>query len=170
MKTNTKEYMHASVEVSLRSIGVIHTPFTEQSGTPIQSRFAREAEGVVELFEPYAGALADLDGFERIWLLYFLDRSKPWEPIVTPYLDTVERGLFATRAPSRPCPIGLTCVQLLAVAERRVTVRGVDVLDGTPLLDIKPYVPKFDAFPESEAGWLDRVNTEDTNADARFSK
>lgn len=69
-------------------------------------RFAREAEGVVE---PYEGALADLEGFGRIWLIYFLDRSRPWEPIVTPYLDTVQRGLFAARAPARPCPIGLTC-------------------------------------------------------------
>ena len=169
MNSKTEEH-HEELTVSLSPIGVIHSPFTEQDGTPIQSRFAREAEGVVELFEPYAEALADLDGFERIWLLFFLDRSRPWKPVVTPYLDTVQRGLFATRAPSRPCPIGLTCVELLSVSERRVILRGVDVLDGTPLLDIKPYVPKFDAFPESKAGWLDRIDTEDTNADARFSK
>lgn len=167
---NTGEHERASTEVSLGPIGVIHSPFTEQDGTPIQSRFAREAEGVAELFEPYVEALTDLDGFERIWLLYFLDRAKPWEPIVTPYLDTVRRGLFATRAPSRPCPIGLTCVQLLSISERRVILRGVDVLDGTPLLDIKPYVPRFDAFPESKAGWLDDVDAEEARADRRFSR
>ena len=89
---------------------------------------------------------------------------------MTPYLDTVQRGLFATRAPSRPCPIGLTCVQLLSIAERRVTVRDVDVLDGSLLLDIKPYVPRFDAFPESKAGWLEQLNREEAKADSRFSK
>jgi tRNA-Thr(GGU) m(6)t(6)A37 methyltransferase TsaA len=157
------------MDVTMRSIGVIHTPFKEQSGTPIQPRFAREAEGLIEVFEPYAEALADIDGFERLWLLFLLDRSKSWQPRVIPYLDTVKRGLFATRAPARPCPIGLSVVELLSVSENRLTVRGVDILDGTPLLDIKPYVNRFDAFPDSRAGWLDAEGIDPTAADSRFS-
>lgn len=169
MGTNCEELRETGVEVGLRSIGVIRTRFAEQAGTPIQPRFARQAEGVVELFEPYAAALSDLDGFERIWLLYHLDRARAWEPLVVPYLDTALRGLFATRAPARPCPIGMSAVELLAIEGRRLRVRGVDVLDRTPLLDIKPYVPRFDAFPESRAGWLDRATAEDASADGRFS-
>jgi tRNA-Thr(GGU) m(6)t(6)A37 methyltransferase TsaA len=148
---------------------VIHTPFSQQTGTPIQPRFAREAEGVVEVFEPYVEALADLDGFERIWLLFLLDRSRPWRPRVIPYLDRAERGLFATRAPARPCPIGLSVVELLSVTGSRLTVRGVDILDRTPLVDLKPYVPRFDSFPDSRAGWLDARGIDPSAADSRFS-
>jgi tRNA-Thr(GGU) m(6)t(6)A37 methyltransferase TsaA len=159
----------AAVDVTMRSIGVIRTPFREQTGTPIQPRFAGEAEGLVEIFEPYVAALADVDGFERIWLLFLLDRARPWQPRVTPYLDTVQRGLFATRAPARPCPIGLSVVELLSIHDNRLRVRGVDIIDGTPLLDLKPYVPRFDAFPDSRAGWLDAKGIEAPDADNRFS-
>jgi tRNA-Thr(GGU) m(6)t(6)A37 methyltransferase TsaA len=156
------------VDVTLSAIGLIHTPFKEQTGTPIQPRFAKDAEGLVEVFPPYMEALADVDGFERIWLLFLLDRSKPWKPRVIPYLDTVERGLFATRAPARPCPIGLSVVRLLSVNGKEIRVRGVDILDETPLLDIKPYVPRFDAFSDSRAGWLDAEGIDPTAADSRF--
>jgi tRNA-Thr(GGU) m(6)t(6)A37 methyltransferase TsaA len=156
------------VDVTLSAIGLIHTPFKEQTGTPIQPRFAKDAEGLVEVFPHYEDALTDVDGFERIWLLFLLDRSKPWKPRVIPYLDTVERGLFATRAPARPCPIGLSVVQLLSVNGNEIRVRGVDILDETPLLDIKPYVPRFDAFSDSRAGWLDAKGIDPTAADSRF--
>lgn len=169
MKDKQESSKDTVVNVSLRSIGTIRTPFKKQAGTPIQPRFAREAEGAVEVFEPYAGALADIEGFERIWLLYLLDRSRSWQPLVVPYLDTVHRGLFATRAPARPCPIGLSLVELLSVEGNRLEVRGVDILDGTPLLDIKPYVPRFDAFPDSRAGWLDAEGIDPLAADSRFS-
>ncbi len=169
MKDNQEPSRATVVDVRLSSIGVIHTPFKEQSGTPIQPRFAREAEGIVEVFEPYVGALADIGGFERLWLLFLLDRSSPWQPRVIPYLDTVERGLFATRAPARPCPIGLSVIELLSVSDNNLKVRGVDILDGTPLLDIKPYVPRFDAFSDSKAGWLDAEGIDPTDADSRFS-
>ncbi len=156
--------------LTMSAIGVIHTPFEEQSGTPIQPSLARDTEGEVEVFLPYADGLADLDEFERIWLVFHLDRAKEWKPRVVPYLDTVERGLFSTRAPARPCPIGLSAVRLLSVSGNRLQVRGVDVLNGTPLLDIKPYVPKFDAHPDSAAGWLDRQNVDRPWADDRFEK
>ena len=155
--------------ISLEPIGVVRTPFTQQAGTPIQPRFAEGAAGTVEVFEPYAEALADVGGFERIWLLVLLDRARAWQPTVVPYLDTVRRGLFATRAPSRPNPIGLSVVEVVSVDGNRIEVRGVDLLDGTPLLDVKPYVPKFDAFPDSRAGWLDALEGKKRTADGRFA-
>lgn len=152
---------------SLTPIGLIRTPFKEPAGTPIQPVFAGDSEGVVEVFPEYADGLRDLDGFERIWLLYWLDRAPPPRLRLVPFRDSVERGLFATRAPCRPNPIGLSCVRLLGVRGNLLTVGGVDLLDGTPVLDIKPYVPQFDAFPQSRAGWLDRGGGQ-TIADNRF--
>jgi tRNA-Thr(GGU) m(6)t(6)A37 methyltransferase TsaA len=154
--------------ILFNSIGVICTPHKEQSGTPIQPAFAPGVLGTVSLFEEYVNALVDLDGFERIWLIYHLDRSKLWAPRVIPYRDTVERGLFATRSPARPNPIGMSAVQLLSVNGRTLQVEGVDMLDGTPLLDIKPYVPAFDAHSTSRAGWFDKTLSDATVADDRF--
>jgi tRNA-Thr(GGU) m(6)t(6)A37 methyltransferase TsaA len=152
----------------LRRIGIIHTPHREQAGAPIQPAFAEGARGTVTVLDPYVQALADLAGFERIWLLYLFDRSEAWRSHVVPYRDKVERGLFATRAPARPNPIGLSVVRLLSVEGGTLHVQDVDMLDGTPLLDIKPYVPAFDAYPDSRAGWLD-VNASDRRvADNRF--
>ena len=158
------------MKITLEPIGVIHSPFKEQTGAPIQPRFARDAVGEVEIFEPFVAGLKDIEGFERIWLIFHLDRGKPWKPLVVPYLDTIERGLFSTRAPSRPCPVGLSPVELLSVSGNILKIRGFDMLDGTPLLDIKPYVPRFDAYPESRAGWTDQVAAEIPDADDRFAK
>ena len=155
-------------ELLIRSIGVIHTPHREQAGTPIQPAFAQGVEGTVSIFEPYAEALSDLAAFERVWLLYLFDRATGWRGRVVPYRDTVERGVFATRAPARPNPIGLSAVRLLAVVGNTLRIQDVDILDGTPLLDIKPYVPEFDAFPRSRAGWLDASRSEQRLADDRF--
>jgi len=152
----------------LNPIGVIHTPFNEPTGTPIQSGFAGRAAGRVEVFEPYVAGLTDLEGFERIWLLYWLDRAAPWRPSVVPYMDHRPRGLFATRAPSRPNPIGMSCVRLVSVVGDTLHVADVDMLDGTPLLDIKPYAPRFDCYEVGRSGWLDRVSGRDTSADDRF--
>jgi tRNA (adenine37-N6)-methyltransferase len=154
-------------EIVLRPIGVIHTPHGEQAGTPIQPAYAQGVRGTVTLLDEYADALADLSGFERIWLLYQFDRAGAWKPRVVPYRDVVERGLFATRAPTRPNPIGMSVVRLLSVESNVLEVEGVDMLDGTPLLDLKPYVPEFDAHPESRAGWLDGGALR-TQADGRF--
>ena len=149
-------------------IGVIHTPFTRTEGTPIQPTMAEGAEGVVELDERWVEGLADLEGFEWIWLIYRLHRVGPTRLRVVPFLDDCERGVFATRAPCRPNPLGLSCVRLEAVEGRRLRVSGVDVLDGTPLLDIKPYVPRFDAHPEARAGWVDHSRQRRRRADDRF--
>jgi tRNA (adenine37-N6)-methyltransferase len=162
--------MDPMATVRLEPIGVIRSPFTEQAGTPIQPANAGAARGHVEVLPRYTEALRDLDGFERIWLVFLLDRAGPWRPVVQPYRDTTPRGLFATRAPSRPCPIGMSVVRLVGVRGSTIEVEGVDALDETPLLDIKPYVPEFDAFPSSRAGWFDAAPHEISTADGRFSK
>jgi len=153
-----------------RKIGMIYTPFKTASGTPIQSSAAFGVEGYVEVFEKYREGLSDLDGFERIWLLYMFDRSLEYKSRVIPYLDARERGLFATRAPSRPNPIGISCVRLLAVEGNILRIMDVDMLDNTPLLDIKPYAPRFDHFDVKRCGWLDKVKKQDHTADNRFEK
>lgn len=158
----------AGEPITFDPIGTIHTPFVEQKGTPIQSRYAEGAEGFVELDERYRAALRDVEGFERVWLLFHCHRARPWRAVITPYRDDRERGLFATRAPSRPNPIGLSVVRVLAVEPSGLRVADVDVLDGTPLLDLKPYVPEFDAYPSSRAGWLDQVGEAREEADERF--
>jgi tRNA-Thr(GGU) m(6)t(6)A37 methyltransferase TsaA len=159
-------------DVRLLRIGTIHTPFADAVGTPIQSVYGDDAAGHVTVDAPYRGALADLDGFERIWLVYVFHRSSGWAPRLTPFRDTVERGLFATRAPRRPNPLGISLVRLDAVDvdTGRLDVRGVDLIDGTPLCDIKPYIPDFDARPDSRAGWFDGRRSERVVADDRFSK
>ena len=157
--------------VSYRVIGVIRSPHEAQAGTPIQPVFAGGVRGQVIVFDAYRDALADLPGFERVWLLYHLDRAKPYAgPRVVPYRDDRERGLFATRAPTRPNPIGMSVVKLVAVEGDVLEVEGIDVLDGTPLLDIKPYVPAFDAYAAARAGWFDEVQGGRTTADERFAR
>jgi tRNA (adenine37-N6)-methyltransferase len=150
------------------SIGVIHSPHRSAAGTPVQAALATGVRGTVEVFPEYAAGLRDLDGFERIWLVYWFERAKPAELVVTPYLDTTPRGLFATRAPARPNPIGLSAVRLLAVTGCVLQVDGLDILDKTPLLDIKPYVPAFDVFQPKRIGWCADVQSNGTVADDRF--
>ena len=128
------------MEFVMRPIGEIHTPFIDKRDTPIQaSRSA--ATGQVEVYPAYVNGLRDLDGFSHIILLYAFHRSADYALSVTPFLDDRERGLFATRYPARPNPIGLSIVRLLAVHDHLLDIEGADMLDGTPLLDIKPYVP-----------------------------
>jgi tRNA-Thr(GGU) m(6)t(6)A37 methyltransferase TsaA len=156
----------------LAPIGVIHSPFQQQLGTPIQPYSAEGAQGTVEIFPSYAQGLVDLGGFERIWLIYWFDRACAAKLSVLPYRDTREHGLFATRVPSRINPIGMSAVHLLGVHGTTLQVGEIDILDGTPLLDIKPYVPDYDAYPGVRAGWVDApsVGKEPLRADARFSK
>jgi len=155
--------------MNLEPIGIIHSPHQEQSGTPVQPLYAEGVEGEVVLDDRYADGLQDIEGFERIWLLFWMDRSRPYKLRLIPYRDTVERGLFATRAPSRPNPIGISCVRLLGREGNRLQVADLDILDGTPLLDIKPYAPKFDAHPDSRAGWLNDPAVDKRRADSRFT-
>ena len=156
--------------ISIDPIGIIHTPFKEPKGTPIQPRRSNGAKGSVELYPEFAEGLFDLEGFSHIVLLYYFHLCDGFELSVVPYLDTQPRGLFATRAPRRPNPLGISVVQLEKIRDCRLDVIGVDILDGTPLLDIKPYVPEFDFIPKFSTGWLADVakNSTDKSADNRF--
>lgn len=159
---------NASISASLEVIGVIRTPFPEAAGTPIQPAYGRGAEGQVWVAEHYMTALDDLEEFERIWLIYWMDRAGAYRAKIVPYRDTHEHGLFATRSPSRPNPIGMSVVRLLRREGRILYIADLDILDGTQLLDIKPYVPEFDAYPDSRAGWFDRAGADRRLADGRF--
>jgi tRNA (adenine37-N6)-methyltransferase len=146
---------------SLSPIGWVRSPYQRRFGTPQQAAAVdSNADAILELDEgriPEA-ALADLEGMERIWVLSWLHRGEGWSPSVRPPRGTRQpRGVFATRSPDRPNPIGLSSVRLLRIEGRRLFVRGIDLLDGTPILDVKPYVPYADAFPEAKAGWIDDI-------------
>jgi tRNA-Thr(GGU) m(6)t(6)A37 methyltransferase TsaA len=153
----------------VRPIGVVRSPYARPKATPVQSG-RDDTPATVELDPSWAEALADLEGFERIWLLTWLDRAGPFRAKVVPYMDTQPRGLFATRAPCRPNPIGLSVVRLKAVRGTVLEVLGCDALDGTPVPDVKPYAPRFDAFPDSRAGWLKQKRPEGRRADDRFGR
>lgn len=158
------------MKIKFQPIGVVRSPFQEQQGTPIQPVYAQNARGKVEIFEPYREAMKDLEGFSRVWLIYYFDRAKTWKPMVMPYRDVKQRGLFATRAPARPNAIGISAVKLVSVADDAIEVEEIDILDGTPVLDIKPYVPMFDSYPNEKAGWLDNDSVNKKTADERFDK
>ena len=132
--------------MKLVQIGVIHTPFSQASGAPLQPSMTRGAKGAVEVFEPFVVGLRDLEGFDRIWLLYCFHRASAPQIEIMPFLDSAARGLFATRAPCRPNPIGISSVGLIGIAGNTLQVEDVDMLDGSPLLDIKPFVPDFDCY------------------------
>ena len=157
------------MKLELTPIGLIHSPHRQAEGTPIQPRWAAGIEGTVELLPEFALGLRDLEEFDRVWLLYWFDRARAAQLEVVPYLDTQTRGIFATRAPSRPNPVGFSCVRLLAVEGSLLRVADLDVLDGTPLLDIKPYVPDCDVFPVERIGWFARARGTRI-ADGRFAK
>ncbi len=156
--------------IEFRPIGIIHTPFTEPTGMPIQPAGAAGVRGRIEVFEQYRAGLEDLDGFSHIILLYHFHRSRGFDLQVVPFMDSQARGLFSTRAPKRPNPIGLSVVQLDKIQDGVLAVRNVDMLDGTPLLDIKPYVPEFDAPRHVRTGWLEhaRKTVRNRQADNRF--
>ena len=160
------------MEMRYRSIGVIHSPFREPRGMPIQPVAAEGVRGSVEIAEAFAEGLKDLDGFSHIILIYHFHRCGPPRLLVTPFMDDVERGVLATRAPVRPNPIGLSIVRLLGVDLERgvLEIEDVDILDGTPLLDLKPYVSRFDRPPADRFGWLERGarKVRERRADERF--
>jgi tRNA-Thr(GGU) m(6)t(6)A37 methyltransferase TsaA len=140
------------MEFVMRPIGAIHSPFHDKRHTPIQSSRST-ARGQVEVYPAYADGLRDLAGFSHLILLYVFHQSDGYALSVTPFLDDQEHGLFATRYPQRPNPIGLSIVRLLTMDYNMLEVEGVDVLEGTPLLDMKPYVPDFDVRVDVRAGW-----------------
>lgn len=147
------------MSIVFEPIGIFHCDQRYTYDAPRQGTLATEATGVVELADGrnFAQAVQDLAGFERIWLLYLFHQNENWKPLVRPPRGERKVGVFASRAPYRPNPIGLSCVRLVAVEGTRVLVAEHDLLDGTPILDIKPYLPYADSFPEARAGWVDEL-------------
>lgn len=142
------------MEFIMRPIGIIHSPFTEKDKTPIQASRS-QAIGVVEVYPEFADGLKDIEELSHIYLLYAFHKSSGYALQIKPFLDNREHGLFVTRYPYRPNPIGLSIVKLLTRKENTLTIEGIDTLDGTPLLDIKPYVPDFDLRTEVRVGWYE---------------
>ena len=158
------------MKIEYHPIGIIHSPFTELSGMPIQPAGAAGVEGTVEVFPKYNDGLKDLEGFSHVIILYHFHRSKGFKLHVVPFMDSTPRGVFATRAPKRPNPIGLSVIKLQKIQDNILYVENVNILDGTPLLDIKPYVPEFDEQSDVRAGWLEDVRKEVSKrkSDQRF--
>lgn len=144
----------AFLSMEFSSIGLIRTPYIDPKETPIQPVGAKGVEGWIELQENYVEGLQDLDGFTYIILLYVFHKSKGYKLKVRPYLEKTTRGLFSTRFPARPNPIGISVVKLIKIAGNKVYIEDVDMLDGTPLLDIKPFIPNADNR-EGKIGWLE---------------
>ena len=140
--------------VSFRPIGIIRTPFLDTEGMPIQASAAVGVPGRIEIEAEFVEGLADLDGFSHLILVYHLHRVTAARLTVTPFLDDRPHGIFATRSPARPNPIGLSTVQLVAIKGSTLEVEDVDMVDGTPLLDIKPYVPALDERDDVRVGWF----------------
>ena len=159
------------MKMQYAQIGVIHSPFKTPRGTPIQPGAGKDEPGTVEVFPEYAEGLKDLDGFSHILLIYDFHRVEETSLSVTPFLDDQMRGVFSTRAPNRPNPMGISVVRLVSMEGNTLLVKGLDIINGTPLLDIKPYVPEFDAVHAEKTGWLqDRVTKlTGTKDDGRFT-
>ncbi len=138
-------------------IGIIHSPFSSPKNMPIQPPGASGISGQLVLEPEYVPGLKDLEGFSHIYLLYIFHKVSESHLSVTPYLDTHLRGVFATRAPSRPNPIGLSIVRLLSIENNILNIENLDILDGTPVLDIKPYIPPFDDQVNVRIGWLTEI-------------
>ncbi len=159
------------MKIEIHPIGTIHTPYREAQGVPIQPVYAGQVTGTVELLPEYEEGLLDLSGFSHIMLLYHFHRSKGYRLLCKPFLDTQLHGVFATRAPRRPNPLGLSIVELLDVTGRVLTIGSPDMLDGTPLFDIKPYVSTFDTRHDVRNGWAEQRGSEKNHtADSRFAE
>jgi len=158
------------MEIVFRPIGSIISPFKNPEGMPIQSSLALGVQGKIVLLPEYIDGVKDLDGFSHIILLYHFHKVSGHKLVVKPFLDDKPRGVFATRAPQRPNQIGLSIVKLLKVNENILHVENIDILDGTPLLDIKPYVPMFDEHRATCVGWLENVENDvrEIKSDNRF--
>jgi len=158
------------MDISLRAIGIIHSPFKDLSDMPIQPIGEASAPGTIEIYPDFAAGLKDLEGFSHIIVLYYFHKVSRLQLIVVPFLDSEPRGVFATRAPVRPNPIGLSVIQLQKREGNILFVDQLDVLDGTPLLDIKPYVPEFDEKVNVRIGWLEQARGKArlTRSDNRF--
>jgi tRNA (adenine37-N6)-methyltransferase len=143
--------------ISVVPIGVVHSEHVKAEETPIQPCFARGCKGEVEIFPEYAEGLKDVEGFSHLFLIYSLHQAGPALLTVTPFLDDQPRGVFSTRYPRRPNHLGLSLVRLERREGNKLFVIDVDILDGTPLLDIKPFRPQFDVVTKARAGWMENI-------------
>jgi tRNA-Thr(GGU) m(6)t(6)A37 methyltransferase TsaA len=160
------------LKYEVKPIGLINTPYETSAAVPLEPAFS-ESEGTADIYPDYVAGLDSLEEFSHIILLYWFHRAKQPQMKVVPYMDTVEHGLFATRTPSRPNPIGFSIVELLKIESGTIYFKGVDMLNGTPLLDIKPYVPEFDSPKATRIGWLEKPLANDKEklvADSRFEE
>ena len=158
--------------IQFKPIGVIHTPFPQPKGTPIQPSRSSHVKGWIDILPEFISGLSDLDGFSHITLVYYFHLCQGFDLAVKPFLDTQLRGLFSTRAPRRPNAIGLSVVRLVGIEGSVIQIEDVDMVDGTPLLDIKPFVPAFEDIDNYRLGWLEGKTHRagDTTADDRFSE
>ena len=159
-------------EVRYKPIGIVHSTFKKPQNVPIQSVASKGIKGRVELAREYVEGLKDIEGFSHIILIYHFHLSGDYSLIVKPYLDENSHGVFSTRAPSRPNPIGLSIVRLTKIEDNILHIQDLDIVDGTPLLDIKPYVPKFDEIKTAKIGWctnnIKRISR--VSDDGRFAR
>ncbi|MGE4298557.1 MAG: tRNA (N6-threonylcarbamoyladenosine(37)-N6)-methyltransferase TrmO [Desulfovibrionaceae bacterium] len=156
--------------IAFTPIGYFDTPHKDVQGMPIQPSGARGIKGSIAILPEYWPAFADLDGFSHVIVLYHFHEVRGFDMTVTPFLDNAAHGLFATRTPKRPNPIGLSVMRLLAVRDGVLELENVDVLHGTPVLDVKPYVPDFDVWPADRIGWMagKSSNVASHRSDGRF--
>ncbi len=159
-------------EIKYKPIGVVCSPFKEPKGTPIQPSAAKGISGTIDIFPEYAEGLKDIEGFSYIILIYHFHLSKKTGLVAKPFMDTKERGVFAIRGPSRPNPIGISIVRLVGIEGNTIHIQDVDIVNGTPLLDIKPYVPEFDIREAEKTGWLEKNvhKLPSSKDDGRFTK
>lgn len=150
-------------EIVFRPIGIIHSPHTAVSQTPIQPIFSRDIEGTVVLNDDFVDGLDGLGGFSYIYLFFYFHQSQKTKLRLKPYLLDEEQGIFATRAPHRPNKLGMSLVRLVKIEGNVLHIKDVDVLDGTPLLDIKPFVPRFDTRENVRVGWQETVSDDEAN-------
>ncbi|SRR5579883_1398052 len=164
--------MDSDATLILQPIGYIETPFRSKADAPHQPDGNTGVEGVIHLYEGrnFEQALEDLEGIEKIWLIYWFDRNPNWKPkVLVPRGRRQKRGVFATRSPHRPNPIGLTLADIVSIEGLNIKVRNIDLLDGTPILDIKPYLPAVEAHPNASAGWIDEVEYASLGYSVSFS-
>lgn len=145
-------------QITYHPIGVIKSSHKSARKSPIQPVFAEDCLGKAEVFPAYTEGLKDLEGFSHIYLIYHLHKAKKAKLLVKPFLQDKLHGLFATRSPNRPNPIGISIVELSRIEGNTLYLKGLDILDGTPLLDIKPYTSKFDKIKKTRNGWLDEID------------
>jgi tRNA-Thr(GGU) m(6)t(6)A37 methyltransferase TsaA len=158
--------------ITYKPIGIVHSPFNESVGTPIQPTGANDVLGEIEVFPEFAKGLVDIEGFSHIIVLTHLHLIESASLIVKPFMDDKEHGVFSTRSPARPNPIGFSILKLVSVKGNKLVIQNVDIVNGTPVLDIKPFVPQFDSGSNVRIGWLEKNvhKSSVTKDDGRFLK